>query len=333
LQNNRVLLIQGDTGCGKTTQVPQFIMDSFTRTGNATDCNIIISQPRRISAISLADRVAHERGEKVGDVVGFHVRLEQTSPSGLGAILFCTTGILLKKLQTNPGLLGCSHVILDEAHERQIDTDMLLILLKQALQLNPNLRVLIMSATLNAHLFERYFDCPSVKVPGRLYPVQMNFIEDIKKLPKIQKYRTYRYNEPRDHKRSEQVLVDIEKIVQVITWISDNKPPGAILCFLPGWHDIMSTQNMLEASLNMNQLILPIHSKMSHSEQRKIFEQSSPNIRKIILATDIAETGITVSDVVYVVDSAIRKEMRWDNDRDLPYISNCWISRANIQQR
>jgi len=281
----------------------------------------------------LADRIAYERDEKVGDVVGFHVRLEHALPSEPGAILFCTTGMLLKKLQSNPGLLGCSHVILDEAHERQIDTDMLLILLKRALQLNSNLRVLIMSATLNAHLFQQYFDCPTVKVPGRLYPVQMNFMEDIKKLPNIRKYQTYNYNAPRNYEESKKISVDIGKIVQIITWISENKPPGAILCFLPGWHDITSTQNMLESSLNTDQLILPIHSKMSHNEQRRIFEQSSPNIRKIILATDIAETGITVSDVVYVVDSAIRKEMRWDNTRDLPYISNCWISRANVQQR
>ncbi|XP_072764211.1 ATP-dependent RNA helicase DHX30 [Anoplolepis gracilipes] len=334
LENNQVLLIEGDTGCGKTTQVPQFIMDNFARSGNATNCNILVSQPRRISAISLADRIAHERGEVVGDVVGFQVRLEQVRPKQLGGILFCTTGILLKKLQTNPSLEGCSHVILDEAHERQIDTDMLMILLKRALKLNPDLKILIMSATINAHMFQKYFNCPAVKVPGRLYPVKMHFLEDIERLPSINKYQLFRYY-PRNDDENERLLVDYEKVVQIIKWISQNKPPGAILCFLPGWNDITKVQDILELlPLEMEkQLILPIHSKVSHDAQRKIFEHTSQDTRKIILATDIAETGITVSDVVYVIDSAIRKESRWNENKDLLCISNRWVSKANIHQR
>ncbi|EFN64291.1 Putative ATP-dependent RNA helicase DHX30 [Camponotus floridanus] len=331
LENNQVLLIEGDTGCGKTTQVPQFIMDNFAQNENATDCNILVSQPRRISAISLADRIAHERGEKVGDVVGFQVRLEQVLPRGLGGILFCTTGILLRKLQSNPNLEGCSHVILDEAHERHIDTDMLMILLKRALKQNPNLKVLIMSATINAHMFQKYFNCAAVKVPGRLYPVKMHFLEDIATLPNIQKYRIF----DRYINDDERLSVDFGKVVQVIRWISHNKPPGAILCFLPGWNEITKVQNMLEyfPLETEKQLILPIHSKVSHNEQRKIFEHISADTRKIILATDIAETGITVSDVIYVIDSAIRKESRWDENKDLLCISNRWVSQANIHQR
>lgn len=334
MENNQVLLIEGDTGCGKTTQVPQFIIDNFTQNGNATDCNILVSQPRRISAISLADRVAYERGEVVGDVVGYQVRLEQVTPKELGGILFCTTGILLRKLQQNPGLQGCSHVILDEAHERSIDTDMLMALLKKSLQLNPNLKVLVMSATINAHLFQQYFDCPAVKVPGRLYPVRMNFLEDMEKLPNFRRYRTYT-QQTIDNNENETLLVDFGKMVQTIKWISGTQPPGAILCFLPGWHEITRVQYMLEyAPLESeDQLILPIHSKMSHSAQRKIFGRTPENTRKIILATDIAETGITVSDVCYVVDSAIRKEARWDYSKDLSSISNHWISKANVQQR
>ncbi|XP_036144669.1 ATP-dependent RNA helicase DHX30 isoform X2 [Monomorium pharaonis] len=334
LENNRVLLIEGDTGCGKTTQVPQFILDAFAQNGNATDCNILVSQPRRISAISLADRVAYERKEMVGDVVGFHVRLEQVLPRGLGAILFCTTGILLRKLQSNPSLEGCSHVILDEAHERQIDTDMLMILLKRALKKNPDLKVLIMSATINTHMFQQYFNCPTVRVPGRLYSVKMHFMEDIVHLPNIQKYKTYMsYNRYTDE--TEKLSVDYGKVAQLIKWISACKPPGAILCFLPGWNDITKVQSMLEDTslFTEKHLILPMHSKISHNEQRKIFQHTPADVRKIILTTDIAETGITVSDVVYVVDSAVRKEMRWDDSKDLPLISNRWVSRANIQQR
>ncbi|KAG5344858.1 DHX36 helicase, partial [Acromyrmex heyeri] len=335
LENHRVLLIEGDTGCGKTTQVPQFILDAFAKNGNATDCNILVSQPRRISAISLADRIAYERKEHVGDVVGFHVRLEQVLPKELGAIVFCTTGMLLRKLQTNPSLEGCSHVILDEAHERQIDTDMLMILLKRVLQKNPNLKVLIMSATINTHIFQQYFDCPTVRVPGRLFAVKMHFLEDIEHLPNIRRYQTYVPKSRFENDEVGKLSVDIGKIVQVIKWISSHKPPGAILCFLPGWNEIVKVQSMLEdtSSYNENHLILPMHSKISHNEQRKIFQHAPENVRKIILATDIAETGITVSDVVYVVDSALRKESHWDDNKDLLSIKNCWVSRANVLQR
>ncbi|XP_011865998.1 PREDICTED: putative ATP-dependent RNA helicase DHX30 isoform X2 [Vollenhovia emeryi] len=335
LESNRVLLVEGDTGCGKTTQVPQFIFDTFAGNGNATDCNILISQPRRISAISLADRIAYERAENVGDVVGFHVRLEHLLPEQLGTMVFCTTGILLRKLQSNPGLVGCSHVILDEAHERQIDTDMLMILLKRALKKNPNLKVLIMSATINTHMFQQYFDCPAVRVPGRLYSVKMHFLEDIEHLPNIHKYRTYVNSSRHEDEESDKLSVDFGKMVQLIKWISMHKPPGAILCFLPGWHEITKVQSMLEdtSSYTQKHLILPMHSKVSHNEQRKIFKHTPEGVRKIILATDIAETGITVSDVVYVVDSAIRKESRWNDNKDLPCISNRWVSRANVLQR
>ncbi|KYN09284.1 Putative ATP-dependent RNA helicase DHX30 [Trachymyrmex cornetzi] len=335
LENHQVLLIEGDTGCGKTTKVPQFILDAFAENGNGTDCNILVSQPRRISAISLADRIAYERKEHVGDVVGFHVRLEQVLPKELGAIVFCTTGMLLRKLQANPNLEGCSHVILDEAHERQIDTDMLMILLKRVLQKNPNLKVLIMSATINTHIFQQYFNCPAVRVPGRLFAVKMHFLEDIEHLPNIQRYKTYVSKGRYENDEAEKLSVDIGKVVQVIKWISSHKPPGAILCFLPGWNEIVKVQSMLEdtSSYNENHLILPMHSKVSHNEQRKIFQHTPEGVRKIILATDIAETGITVSDVVYVVDSALRKESHWDDNKDLPSIKNCWVSRANVLQR
>ncbi|XP_025154671.1 putative ATP-dependent RNA helicase DHX30 [Harpegnathos saltator] len=332
LENNRILLIEGDTGCGKSTQVPQFILDSYTRNGNATDCNILVSQPRRISAISLGDRVAYERREILKDVVGYQVRLENQTPQELGRIVYCTTGILLKKLQCSPGLEGCSHVILDEAHERSIDTDMLMILLKRALDLNPDLKILVMSATINSHLFQEYFDCPVIKVPGRLYPVEMNFLEDIENLPDFDKYKPY-LRQVNDNKES--ILVDYVKIIQTIKWISANKPRGTILCFLPGWTEISQVQRMLEDDpiSCYKQLLLPLHSKKSHKIQRRIFQEVADDTRKIILATDIAETGITIPDVRYVVDTAIRREIRWDDTQDLLRVSNEWITQANIKQR
>ena len=329
IENNRALLIKGDTGCGKTTQVPQFIMDSFIAKGKATDCNMIVSQPRKISAVSLAERIAEERREEIGEVVGYQVRLQQRLPMTPGSMLFCTTGILLRKMQSNPGLVGCSHVILDEAHERSINTDMLLVLLKRALDLNPDLKIIIMSATINADLFQQYFNCGVVEVPGRTFPVKMNFLGDIEDLG-INSTKEYLGNAD----VPETPYVDCDQISDLITWISKNKPPGAILCFLPGWADIVRVKTRLEQNyVHGRDMIVPVHSRMPPQDQRKIFTRPPQGVRKIVLATDIAETGITVADVVYVVDSAVRKAMRWHEKKGFATMDNQYASQANINQR
>lgn len=318
------MVIKGDTGCGKTTQVPQFILDAMTEKGVGADCSMVVTQPRRISAISLAQRIAHERNEDVGDVVGYQVRLQQVLPKQNGSILFCTTGVLLKKLQSNLGLEGCSHVIIDEAHERSVDTDMLLALLKRSMKLNPSLKVLIMSATINADLFQKYLDCKAVEVPGKLYPVEMNFLEDITRLG---------VKPPQNNTENEGAFVDCDSITELIDYIAKNKPPGAILCFLPGWHHIQTIQKNLENSFSTQYTIIPLHSKVPYDTQRQIFQSVPEGRRKIILATDIAETGITVPDVVYVIDSACHRETRWHENKGVSSIHVHWISQANINQR
>lgn len=243
-------------------------------------------------------------------------------------MLFCTTGVLLRKLQSNPSLRGCSHVILDEAHERSINTDMLLVLLKRALQTNPHLKVVVMSATINADLFQHYFNCGVIEVPGRTYPVEMNFLEDIVKLGVLPK-RHYVGNS----EFPETPFVDCEQIAELVSWIAENKPPGAILCFLPGWAEISKVMKILEEIRGRNDMIVPVHSRMSYQDQRKIFEIPPSGTRKIVLATDIAETGITVTDVVYVVDSATHKAMRWHEKKGLATMDNQYASQANILQR
>ncbi|XP_043285060.1 ATP-dependent RNA helicase DHX30-like [Venturia canescens] len=330
IQNSRVLLIKGDTGCGKTTQVPQYIMEFFESQSKATDCNMIVAQPRRISAISLAERIASERAERVGDVVGYQVRLKQILPSTPGGILFCTTGILLRKMQQNPNLEGVSHVILDEAHERTINTDMLLVLLKRALQNNPKLKVVVMSATINADLFQQFFDCNVVEVPGRTFPVKMNFLEDVENLGIRSSHQWIGEQEFPDRP-----LVDAQMIGQLVCWITKKKPPGAILVFLPGWGEIVKVKKYLEehSTRNSQRIIIPVHSRMSYQDQQKIFGHPPEGWRKIVLATDIAETGITVTDVVYVVDSATQKAMKYHEKKGISSVETQYASQANIQQR
>lgn len=304
-------------------------MDSFTKKGQASKCNIVVTQPRRISATSLADRIARERGERLGDVVGYKVKLQQHLPQTPGAILFCTTGVLLKKMQDNPDLIGCSHLILDEAHERNVDIDMLLALLKRVVKKNRDIKIIIMSATLNADLFQNYFECASLEIPGKSYPVKMHFAEDIAELVRAK----WIFEEPEQKYYRPQVECD--KVAKVVQWISDNKPQGAILCFLPGWTEIVQVEKLLKENnkKRTRQMVLPIHSLLPHYDQQKIFEKPPSGVRKIILATDIAETGITVPDVVYVVDSATHKEVRWDKVKEVDTMQSYRIAQANLHQR
>ncbi|XP_046753606.1 ATP-dependent RNA helicase DHX30-like [Diprion similis] len=326
VEAQRILVVKGEPGCGKSTQVPQFLLDHFTEHGKGTACNIIITQPRKISAISLAKRVAAERKENLGECVGYQVRLQKVVPSGpSGGILFCSSGVLLRRLQQNPDLLGCSHVILDEAHERDLNTDVLIVFLNRALKRNSELRLIIMSATINAGLFERYFGCNTISVPGFMYPVKMHFLEDIMRLP-IRGITHQNMNLANPS-------VNTEDLAKLIEWISKNKPNGAILCFLPGWSEIRKLKQRLEETLKSEtHLILPIHSRLPYSDQLMIFNKPPDGVRKIVLATNIAETSITIDDVVYVVDSCAHKEVR-AHDTGGCMIDNQWISKGNVNQR
>lgn len=201
IEQHPVVVISGDTGCGKTTRIPQLLLERYVTEGRGARCNVIITQPRRISAVSVAQRVGHELGPSLRRNVGFQVRLESKPPARGGALLFCTVGILLRKLQGNPGLEGVSHVIVDEVHERDVNTDFLLILLKGLQRLNPGLRLVLMSATGDNERFSRYFGgCPVIKVPGFMYPVKEHYLEDIlAKLGKHQYPQRHRHHEVRVH--------------------------------------------------------------------------------------------------------------------------------------
>eukprot|EP01025_Chloroclados_australasicus_P058518 TRINITY_DN7357_c0_g1_i12.p1 TRINITY_DN7357_c0_g1~~TRINITY_DN7357_c0_g1_i12.p1 ORF type:complete len:427 (-),score=79.89 TRINITY_DN7357_c0_g1_i12:85-1272(-) len=190
LKKNQVVLISGATGCGKTTQVPQFILEEQIRQGRGSDTFIMCTQPRRISALSVAERVAQERGENIGSTVGYQIRLEDIQTQNT-KLLFCTTGVLLRKIQNDPKLKGVSHVVIDEIHERNKNEDFLLILLKEILPARPDLRVVLMSATLNAEAFQKYIggdQCPRIEIPGRTFPVENYYLEDILDMTGIELY-------------------------------------------------------------------------------------------------------------------------------------------------
>ncbi|KAK9888070.1 hypothetical protein WA026_000345 [Henosepilachna vigintioctopunctata] len=180
VQSSQVMLISGETGCGKTTQVPQFILDYFISTRKGSSCKIMCTQPRRISAISVAKRVAAERGEILGQSTGYKIRLEEEYPRDRASITFCTTGVILRKMQSDPFLTEYSHIILDEIHERGIEADFLITLLKQVMRKRKDLRIILMSATLNAKSFWSYFgNCPHLNINSNTYSVEKYFLEDV----------------------------------------------------------------------------------------------------------------------------------------------------------
>ncbi|XP_017373394.1 ATP-dependent RNA helicase DHX30 isoform X1 [Cebus imitator] len=333
IEQHPVVVISGDTGCGKTTRIPQLLLERYVTEGRGARCNVIITQPRRISAVSVAQRVSHELGPSLRRNVGFQVRLESKPPARGGALLFCTVGILLRKLQSNPSLEGVSHVIVDEVHERDVNTDFLLILLKGLQRLNPALRLVLMSATGDNERFSRYFGgCPVIKVPGFMYPVKEHYLEDIlAKLGKHQYLHRHRHHESED-----ECALDLDLVTDLVLHIDARGEPGGILCFLPGWQEIKGVQQRLQEALGMHEskyLILPVHSNIPMMDQKAIFQQPPVGVRKIVLATNIAETSITINDIVHVVDSGLHKEERYDLKTKVSCLETVWVSRANVIQR
>ncbi|KAA8498481.1 DExH-box ATP-dependent RNA helicase DExH1 [Porphyridium purpureum] len=411
VRNNQVVVISGETGCGKTTQVPQFLLDAFMDAGELSEGQIVCTQPRRISAVSVADRVASERGEDVGQTVGFKIRLE-SSTSANTRLLFCTTGVLLRMLQTDKSLGEVSIIVVDEIHERSLETDFLLIVLRDLLSKRRDLRVVLMSATLNAELFADYFGgAPLVHIPGFTYPVQELFLEDCIELTgyhfedpqralEQQKSRGKRVPNAKERKtrlrqrdvkaEREMVLerlrdrqngnwshdtertagsgsespnivsvssysertvksllnsfypssdaVPHELVEKLLVLIDDQLGQGAVLVFLPGWDDITKLYELLTGNSSrfgdtQKYKIFPLHSSMPTDNQREIFKRPPAGVRKIILATNIAETSITIDDVVFVLDSGKFKEKSYDPATNVSCLLPAWVSKASARQR
>ncbi|XP_038057794.1 ATP-dependent DNA/RNA helicase DHX36-like [Patiria miniata] len=381
INENQVVVISGETGCGKTTQVPQFILDHHVERGQGSTCRVVCTQPRRISAISVAERVACERAEPCGNgnSTGYQIRLEARLPRQQGCIMYCTNGILLKWLETDQLLQSVSHVVLDEVHERDIISDFLLVILKDVLPKRPKLKVILMSATLNAELFSEYFgSCPMTNIPGFTFPVLEYWLEDVLQMTKYKppeqrekrepiwmkfrrgkRYREDELKKEQEFKEKfngyikeisttypEEVVyylqnmdhekMDIDMVSTIIRHICLNKAEGAILVFLPGWEQISKLNDLLtqqQMFRNANFRIIPLHSMMPTVNQRQVFERPPPGVRKIIIATNIAETSITIDDVVYVVNLGRVKERNFDVANNLSTLKPEWVSVAAARQR
>ncbi|KAI7859753.1 P-loop containing nucleoside triphosphate hydrolase protein [Circinella umbellata] len=369
---NQVSIVCGETGCGKTTQVPQFILDREIEENRGVACNIICTQPRKVAAIGVAERVAAERCDKIGQSVGYAVRGE-TKISSQTKLQFVTTGVLLRRLHSDPSLEGISHVMIDEVHERSVDSDFLLIILRQVLKKRKDLKIVLMSATINQQVFADYFGgAPAIEIPGFTYPVKDYYLEDIisktsfvSKMPmpkqdeKIEKgsqwagwqlelldqgYDTSTVQTMTRYRNQDKIDYDliahvVKHIIENGTVRIDNNAQPAILVFMPGAMEIKrcieSMQNALthHESDNTQYEILPLHANLSPQEQTSVFKKVPSNVCKIVVATNVAETSITIDGVVYVIDAGRVKETQYDPSNSMMRLVETWASRASCKQR
>ena len=308
--SNRILIIVGETGSGKTTQLTQYLVEW----GYAKYGRIGCTQPRRVAASSVAQRVCSEFGCKLKEEVGYLIRFDDQC-SERTIIKYMTEGMLLRETLIDKNLTQYSVIILDEAHERTIATDVLFGLIKQALKNRPNLKLIITSATLNSAKFSSYFDdCPVFKIPGRTYDVEILYA----KAPEI------------DY---------LEASLKTVLQIHLNEKPGDILLFLTGQEEIENACSMLQLKVNTlgkncpKMIVLPIYSNMSSESQVKIFEPTPPGVRKCIIATNIAEASLTIDGIYYVVDPGFTKIKTFNSKMGMENLIIVPISQSSAQQR
>lgn len=394
LKRHRVVVVAGETGSGKSTQVPHFLLeDLLLNECGAGKCNIVCTQPRRISAVSLATRVCEELGCESGpggrnSLCGYQIRMESRASEST-RLLYCTTGVLLRKLQEDGLLADVSHVIVDEVHERSVQSDFLLVILKEILQKRSDLHLILMSATVDSDKFSTYFThCPILRISGRSYPVEVFHLEDIveetgfilekdseycqkfleeeeevtinvtSKAGGVKKYQEYipvqsgastelnPFYQKFSSRTQHAILymnphkINLDLILELLVYL-DKSPQfrnieGAVLIFLPGLAHIKQLYDLLSNDRRFyseRYQVIALHSVLSTQDQVAAFMLPPPGIRKIVLATNIAETGITIPDVVFVIDTGRTKENKYHESSQMSSLVETFVSKASALQR
>lgn len=395
LQRHPVVVVAGETGSGKSTQIPQFLLEELLTGGKeAKPCNIVVTQPRRISAMSLACRVSEELGCEDGpgsksSLCGYQIRMENQSGEWT-RLLYCTTGVLLRKLQHDRHLSSLTHIIVDEVHERSVQSDFLLTILKDVVMRRSDLQLILMSATVDCHKFSNYFNrCPVITIPGRTFPVEVFHLEDIVEetgyvLEKDSEYsqkileeeeevsvsvtqkggKTLQHQEvivrdsssgwdlgpDLDHfsSRTRHVLqymnpnkINMDLLVDLIHYLEKSpqfvEVEGAILVFLPGLAHIQQLYDLLTTDKRFKDKnryrIVALHSTLSSKDQAAAFTVPPAGVRKIVLSTNIAETGVTIPDVVFVIDTGKTKENKYHESSQMSSLVETFVSKASALQR
>ncbi|KAL5701569.1 RNA helicase [Ranunculus cassubicifolius] len=310
VNDNQVLVVIGETGSGKTTQLTQYLHEA----GYTTKGKIGCTQPRRMAAKTVAQRVAEEIGCRLGEEVGYAVRFEDFTSSDT-VIKYMTDGMLLREILTDENLSSYSVIMLDEAHERTINTDVLFGLLKQLVQRRPDLRLIVTSATLDAEKFSRYFfDAVIFSIPGRTFPVD-----------------TFYAKQPENDY--------LEAALKTVLYIHLEEPEGDILLFLTGKDEIDNAcetlhEKMKELGKGAPELIiLPAYRALPSEQQSRIFDPCPRGKRKLVVATNIAEASLTIDGIFYVVDPGFAKQSVYNPKLGLDSLVITPISQASARQR
>ncbi|WP_372971842.1 ATP-dependent RNA helicase HrpA, partial [Marinobacter sp.] len=313
IEQNQVVIIAGETGSGKTTQIPKICMNS----GRGIRGLIGHTQPRRIAARTVAGRIAEELGEQTGGQVGYQVRFTDTT-SEQSRLKVMTDGILLSEVQHDRFLDRYDTLIIDEAHERSLNIDFLMGYLRQLLPKRPDLKVIITSATIEVERFSRFFnDAPVIEVSGRTYPVDI-------------RYRPLTGDEDdRDQGWTDGVLRAMEEIEQHER--VEKQPPGDVLVFLPGEREIRSLSKVLRHADLRHTEVLPLYSRLSNQEQNRIFQ--SHRGRRMVLSTNVAETSLTVPGIRYVIDTGVARISRYSVRSKIQRLPIEPVSQASANQR
>ena len=307
MRGNQVVIVVGETGSGKTTQLPKMAYELACEEGK--EGRVGCTQPRRLAAASVARRVAEEMGTGLGDRVGYQVRFVEKVQEDT-TIKFMTDGILLAETQRDRDLRQYDTLIIDEAHERSLNIDFILGYLKDLLVRRKDLRVVVSSATLDAGMFSEYFDdAPVVHVEGRTFPVEDFFLPPL--------------TEGEDLARH---------VTRAVEWVTDLDAGGDVLIFLPGEREIRECSEVLEGRGFPGTDILPLFARLGLDDQERVFKVGGSN-RRVVLATNVAETSVTIPGIVYVIDSGLARVSRWNPGRQIQRLQIEQISQASARQR
>ncbi|MFD7863479.1 ATP-dependent RNA helicase HrpA [Streptomyces sp. NPDC059783] len=309
IRDHQVVIVAGETGSGKTTQIPKICMEL----GRGVRGMIGHTQPRRIAARTVAERVAEELDTPLGEAVGWKVRFTDQVNQDATFVKLMTDGILLAEIQTDRELLAYDTIIIDEAHERSLNIDFLLGYLARLLPKRPDLKVVVTSATIDPERFSRHFgDAPIIEVSGRTYPVEV-------------RYRPL-LEEDGDDADRDQITAICDAVDEL-----QSEGPGDILVFLSGEREIRDTADALGKRHLRNTEVLPLYARLSHAEQHRVFQRHTG--RRIVLATNVAETSLTVPGIKYVIDPGTARISRYSHRTKVQRLPIERISQASANQR
>ncbi|XP_015861976.1 ATP-dependent RNA helicase TDRD9 isoform X2 [Peromyscus maniculatus bairdii] len=347
IESNSVVIIHGATGSGKSTQLPQYILDHYTQ--RSAFCNIVVTQPRKIGASSIARWISKERSWTLGGLVGYQVGLEKIATEDT-RLIYMTTGVLLQKIVSAKSLMEFTHVFIDEVHERTEEMDFLLLVVRKLLRTNSRfVKVILMSATINCKEFADYFAVPVqnkmnpayvFEVEGKPHAIEEYYLNDLGHI-NHSGLPPYRLEEPVITKDVYEVAVSLIQMFDDLdmkesgnkTWSGAQfvSERSSVLVFLPGLGEINYMHELLTNMIHKRLQVYPLHSSVTLEEQNNVFLSPVPGYRKIILSTNIAESSVTVPDVKY--DFCLTRTLVCDEDTNYQSLRLSWASKTSCDQR